>query len=352
MTGRRPPRVLVCDGSPRDAEVLQRALAHDDEIAVGGVFVTFDELLAALPSSGADLVVLDVERTGLEDTPAVSRAIRRLSVPVLIMSGDTGDSAARTAAALAAGALEALARHRLRLHDPAGPDAAMLRRTARRLAARTTPAPPAAGRRTERLPRPPAPPRRRATAPHHAVVVGICASTGGPGVLEDLLGELPAAYPVPILVVQHMSVGFTGGLVTLLDSRIALPVAIACHGSGAGPGVWFAPDDAHLTLTDDMQFALDRRTIVGPHRPSGDLLLTSLAEAAGKHAVGVVLTGMGRDGARGGAAVLAAGGLLLAQRPDDAAAYGMPRAAVAAGAQPLTVAEIASVLRNLVIAAA
>jgi two-component system, chemotaxis family, protein-glutamate methylesterase/glutaminase len=177
--------------------------------------------------------------------------------------------------------------------------------------------------------------------------IGICTSVGGPAVLARILSTLPEDFPLPILVVQHIASGFSEGLVRMLDGRSALPVAIARDGAPVRPGVWFAPDDAHLTVTPSRSIALDRQTVAGPHRPSADLLLESLATVYGSRAVGVVLTGMGRDGARGAALLHARGGLLLAQDEETSSVYGMPRAAVEAGAQPMSPSDIAAALRGL-----
>ncbi|HEV7773550.1 MAG TPA: CheB methylesterase domain-containing protein [Conexibacter sp.] len=180
--------------------------------------------------------------------------------------------------------------------------------------------------------------------------IGICASTGGPAALAELLGALPADFPLALLVVQHIASGFVDGLVKMLDDAIALPVATARDDAPLRPGVWLAPDDAHLTLTRARRVKLDRDTVRGRHRPSADLLLESLADALGAGAVAVVLTGMGRDGAAGAAAVQARGGLVLAQDEASSAIYGMPRAAVQAGARPLAPSAIADVLCRLSLA--
>lgn len=178
-------------------------------------------------------------------------------------------------------------------------------------------------------------------------VVGICTSVGGPAVLAQILSALPADFPLPILVVQHIASGFSEGLVRMLDARAELPVAIARDDAPLRPGAWFAPDDAHLTVTRGRHTALDRQTVAGPHRPSADLLLESLATVYGPRAAAVVLTGMGRDGARGAALVKARGGLLLAQDEATSSVYGMPRAAVEVGAEPLAPPQIAAALRRL-----
>jgi two-component system, chemotaxis family, protein-glutamate methylesterase/glutaminase len=167
-----------------------------------------------------------------------------------------------------------------------------------------------------------------------ATVIGVGCSTGGPPALAGLLSQLPADFPVPVLVVQHISPGFTEGLVRWLDEAVALPVRLARHAQNADPGAWFAPADAHLVLEPGFTMSLDTTTTVGPHRPSVDVLLTSLARVAGRDAVGVVLTGMGRDGAVGIAAIDAAGGLVLAQDGESSVVDGMPAAARGAGALP------------------
>jgi two-component system chemotaxis response regulator CheB len=164
-------------------------------------------------------------------------------------------------------------------------------------------------------------------------VIGICASAGGPGALADVMRRLPAGYRIPILVVQHMTPGFTSGLVAWLDTQLALPVGLARDGQELAPGVWFAPDGAHLKLEPTRRLALDADTIAGNHRPSGDILLASLARVAGAKAVAVVLTGMGRDGAEGLAAVAAAGGRTIAQDEQSSGVYGMPRVAMERGAK-------------------
>jgi two-component system, chemotaxis family, protein-glutamate methylesterase/glutaminase len=243
------------------------------------------------------------------------------------------------AAALAAGALDVLAKDDLDLLHPAGPSAAALRhrikvlsgaRVIRHLSARLggLSARPVPGRLVS--------------------VIGICASVGGPQVLMRLLDALPADYPIPILVVQHIAAGFTDGLVHWLDQTVVVPVGIAVPGAPPGAGVWFAPEGAHLTLAVSGRLALDRHTVAGRHRPSGDVLLTSIAAAAGRAGVAVVLSGMGSDGAAGAAAVRRSGGLAIAQDQSSSAVFGMPQAAVDLGVEVvLSPAEITTTLLGL-----
>jgi two-component system chemotaxis response regulator CheB len=142
--------------------------------------------------------------------------------------------------------------------------------------------------------------------------------------------------------------GFTAGLVSWLHSQVAPAVGLARDGQGLEPGVWFAPEGAHLVLDARRCLALDPRPPVSGHRPSGDLLLGSLAEVAGAAAVAVVLTGMGHDGAAGLAAVAASRGRSIAQDEASCVVYGMPRAAAELGAaKVLSVSAIGDELAGL-----
>jgi len=143
-----------------------------------------------------------------------------------------------------------------------------------------------------------------------------------------------------------------------VDDRAQAEHPVVAHagqddGQVAGPGAWFPPDDAHLVLEPSMRLRLDGGTVVGAHRPSADVLLESLAAVAGPCAVGVVLTGLGRDGARGAGAIVRQGGTVIAQDEATSSVFGMPRAAAEAGAQTvLPLEQIAEVLTGLTTAGA
>lgn len=178
-------------------------------------------------------------------------------------------------------------------------------------------------------------------------VIGLVASAGGPRALATVLQPLPASFAIPILLVQHMSAGFTTGLAQWLDDTVAVPVALAQAGRALGPGVHVAPDDHHLVLDRQGHLQLPLEPADARHRPSADVLLTSLARAAGPRALAVVLTGMGRDGAEGVRAVLAAGGRALAESRESASVWGMPGAAQAQGASTMDLDAIGRALRRL-----
>jgi two-component system chemotaxis response regulator CheB len=173
---------------------------------------------------------------------------------------------------------------------------------------------------------------------------------GGPHALLELLGSLPRSFPIPILIAQHITIGFAEGLAQWLDASVPLPVQIGRAGELVERGVWLAPDDAHMLLDASGRLALRQGAPSEPNVPSGDVLLNSLAATVGRDAVAVVLTGMGHDGAEGTAAVRAAGGFTIAQDEATSVIYGMPRAAAEQGVDRiLSLTEIGSELRKLTV---
>ncbi len=164
-------------------------------------------------------------------------------------------------------------------------------------------------------------------------VVGIGVSTGGPGVLSQILKPLPADFPMALLIVQHMSEGFMPGLVEWLSRDVRLPIQLAHEGDLVKPGLaLMAPEGSHLVVQQGGRARLRQALPVGGHRPSADVLLHSVAATYGEAAIGVLLTGMGRDGAEGLRAIRDAGGSTIVQDEDSCAVFGMPKAAIDLGA--------------------
>jgi len=160
-------------------------------------------------------------------------------------------------------------------------------------------------------------------------IIGIASSTGGPGVLATILRALPADYPIPILIVQHITQGFVTGLAEWLNIETPLKVMLAGHGDRPEAGtVLIAPDDYHLQINPRGLIELSKDDPYKGLRPSANYLFHSLARAFGPRAVGIVLTGMGDDGAEGLDALHRAGGLTLAQDEASCVVFGMPLEAV------------------------
>jgi two-component system chemotaxis response regulator CheB len=317
-------RVLICEDSKTYAVGLSRLLQRDPEIDVVGVCETAEQAIAKLPMLKPDLVTMDLELPGMSGVDAIEQIMSAFPIPILVLSGHVAHRSQTALHALAAGALDAMPKADFDLGDPDSAAAQALRRRVKVLS----------GVKVIRHP--------RARLNHHsapaswartASVIGVCASTGGPQALAALLADIPATFPIPILVVQHICAGFVDGFARWLDTEVPLRVQLAVAGTKPQPGVWVAPEGADLILDGSGRIALDATTATGLHRPSGDVLLRSLATVAGRTAVAVVLTGMGRDGAEGLADVGRAGGLTIAQDEATSAIFGMPRAAAELGSE-------------------
>ncbi len=164
-------------------------------------------------------------------------------------------------------------------------------------------------------------------------IVTIGASTGGPQALQTILGQLPAKFPVPVVCVQHISQGFLQGLVDWLGRECHLPVKIAPFGEVPQPGhIYFSPEGKHLELDQCGRFIYSSTEPYSGHRPSVTVTFNSIAKYYGRSTVGVLLTGMGRDGADGMLTIAKSGGLTIAQNEESCVVFGMPKEAIALGA--------------------
>ena len=317
-------------------------LGWGDELDVIGVCASGEDALQAVRRTEPDLVVIDLELPGMGGLRAIEEIVRLRPVPVVVLSAHVGRGSPNVAASLAAGAVEALPKSQLRVDEPDGAAAVALRHRLRRLARARV------GNRGAMRATPPQTPRIR-PAPRPGVI-GICASTGGPSALATILADLPASFPLPVLVAQHMADGFIDSLVSWLDERVPLPVAVVRRNMRLTRGIWFAPDDGHLVLLPPMQVAVQRDADTDVLTPSADVLLASMADALGASAVGVVLTGMGRDGGQGVSAITRAGGCVIAQDEETSIVFGMPRTAIERGATAvLPLERIAAALRQLAV---
>jgi two-component system chemotaxis response regulator CheB len=181
-------------------------------------------------------------------------------------------------------------------------------------------------------------------------IVAIAASTGGPAALSEILWNLPIHFELPVVIVQHITADFIPSMVGWLNHMCKLPVQIARQGQTLSPGcVYFAPGGTHLRVNTERRVLLNTIPQTARFMPSCDILLESIARAYGNRAVGIVLTGMGDDGARGLLAMAQAGAFTIAQDENTSTVYGMPKEAVRFGAarQVLPISKIAPVLTSL-----
>lgn len=323
-------RVLVVDDSRTSRALLTGLLSSDPLIEVVGEAVDGASALARVAELRPSLVVMDVHMRGMDGFEATERIMAAHPTPIVIVTaGHDARDVAMGVRALRAGALTILPK-------PGGPgtpsfpaEAAHLRSLVRALAdVRVV-------RRRSRSEQPARPPATRSAQlpPRRAVAaIGLAVSTGGPVALQGFLTSLPGDLAVPILVVQHIASGFVDGLASWLGSATGMRVKVASDRERLHGGeVYLAPEDRHLELCVDGTLCVSNDPPVRGFRPSGTVLLRSLAQVHGAEAAAVVLTGMGNDGLEGARAVKAAGGLVLAQDEATSAVFGMPKAVIDAG---------------------
>jgi two-component system chemotaxis response regulator CheB len=332
-------RVLIAEDSAVAREYLAHLLGADPELEVVGSAPDGGRAVELAERLRPDVIVMDVHMPVLDGFDATRQIMERAPAPIVMATASGSRFETRSAfQALEAGAL-------VLLEKPLGPfdpdavaAAAEFVRTVKLMAeVKVVRRWPARARNGHAA----APPRRAAGA------VAIGASTGGPQVLAGILAE---PLPVPVLLVQHIAEGFIEGFGEWLAAHTPMPVALAQSGAPLEAGiVYLARGGGHLGVTPEGRVAVSHEGPVDGFRPSITRLFESVADVYGPTAVGVLLTGMGRDGARGLRRLRDAGGLTIAQDEASSVVYGMPAEAVRLGAADSVLAPgaIAGVLSRL-----
>ena len=339
-------RVLIADDSLLTRAVLCDLLARDSGIQivaeVGDGRAAVEQTARLKP----DLVIMDVMMPVMDGIEATAEIMANSPVPILMLSANTDPNDSRSAfSAIRLGALDVMAK-------PAGITTDAFAALADQLIAKV--------RSLSRIRvmhhfRP----KRQAVVPtvvpHAAAgkrrILAIGASTGGPKVVMQLLKELPADFAATVLVVQHIADGFAAGFAEWLDRESALAVALAREGEALSPGrVLIAPNGVHLTVNGGRRVALCETAPLHNCRPAVDALFQSLAAVRlGGETVGVILTGMGTDGAAGLLALKQQGAFTVAQDEASCAVFGMPKVAIECGAvdRVLPIADIVKTIHPL-----
>jgi two-component system chemotaxis response regulator CheB len=351
-------RVLVADDSRAFRAILRTILGRSPEIEVVGEAQDGHEAVSQVLALRPDVVTMDVRMPGKDGLEALEEIMRRRPTPVVVVSAEAGPEKQEVSfRALELGAVEVLAKPRADVRGRFEREAEEIRMAVRAVAGLKlvtrhkrnprAPAPPPPAPDPERIqtltgswvlkPREPAaggtvlplPP----TAPR---VLGIAASTGGPAALARIIHELPPGYPIPILVVQHIAEGFEGGLVHWLSGETPLTVKLAEDGEPLRGGtVYIAPSGSHLGAAGSAVQLLKGDPVRG-FRPSGTVLFRALAHEYGRGAAGLILSGMGDDGAEGMKLLRDKGAWTGAQGPQSCVVYGMPRVAAEKGGVGMT----------------
>jgi two-component system chemotaxis response regulator CheB len=324
-------RVLVVDDSALMRKLIPAILARESSIEVVGTAMDGAFALKKIEELKPDVVTLDLEMPRMDGMETLRLIMRRAPLPVILFSTHSKEGGYATLKALAMGAVDFLAK-------PQDAAAGHLETIADQLIAKIKVAKRAAGRKlppaelfeepliSKKVHRAHLPPRR---------VIAIGISTGGPNALQFVLSQIPGDFQSTILVVQHMPEGFTEMFAKRLDECCALEVQEARSGDLLLAGrVLICPGNRHMMVRrmprGDMVVLSDGPPVNG-HRPSADVLFHSVSQEFGLTSVGVLMTGMGDDGAEGLGAIKAAGGMTVAQSEDTCVVSGMPRAAILKG---------------------
>jgi two-component system, chemotaxis family, protein-glutamate methylesterase/glutaminase len=337
-----PIRVLVVEDSSVARDLLVHILESDPEIVVAGTAPNGRRAVEAVEELRPSVVTMDIIMPEMDGLEATRRIMEKNPLPIIIVSGTVNRQEVSTAfKALEAGAVAAIPR-------PAGPGSPEFQSAARELL-RTVKAM-AEVRVVRRWPKPQAAALPVFTPPEPPLLVAIGASTGGPEALHRILSALPADFPLPILIVQHMAAGFLSGLCEWLDRSCPLPVAIAREGEPVlGGRVYIAPDNAHLGLSAQRRVRLSDAPPEKGLRPAVDFLFRSVRAACGQRAIAVLLTGMGADGVKEMKALKEIGAMTIAQDEASSVIYGMPGEAMRANAarQQLSPSQISDMLGHV-----
>lgn len=341
-------RVLIADDSAVVRQALKQMLESDGGVRVVGMAASGAEAVELTARLRPDLVTMDLMMPGMDGLEATARIMAHHPTPVLFFSSYFDrDGLHSRFDALAAGALDVLEKPTL-LPDERWADHAGALVSKVKALARVPVVAHIRGSHVVAAQRLRAPVSPRLTGACDVVAIGV--SSGGPRIVHEILSGLPPEFGLAVLVVQHMAEGFMPGLITWLQPRCPLPIKVADEGDAILPGrVLFAPDFAHLVVTPAERVHLSTVDPVNALRPSVDVAFASVATVYGARAAGIVLTGMGADGAAGLLAIREAGGLTMVQDEASCVVFGMPRAAIERGAaqRVLTPAGLIEALNTL-----
>ncbi|MEH1937101.1 MAG: chemotaxis-specific protein-glutamate methyltransferase CheB [Nostoc sp.] len=361
MKNSAPIRVFLVEDSLVALTILKRILASSPEVNVVGTAVNGVEALEQIPAAQPQVICTDLHMPKMDGLELTRRIMTDYPRPILVISAsvNTQEDSRNVFKLLQAGALDVFPKPSIdSLSDYEQVKHELINRIkvlagvtvfTRHISRTTTVEPRTQPISPKIQPKTFSPKPVRNSQFPLPKVVAIGASTGGPQALYTILKQLSANFPVPILCVQHISEGFLQGLVDWLAGECSLRVTIAQPGEFPKPGtVYFAPERQHLQLDTQGRLITVSTPPVSGHRPSVTALFQAVATCYPRSAVGILLTGMGRDGADGLQAIAQAGGTTIAQNEQTCVVFGMPKEAIALGAAQhiLPISEIAPMLLN------
>lgn len=344
-----PIQVLIVESDPATAENLSQIIASDPNLKVMSWISTGKSAFAFIQSRKPDVVVIDTHLSDMDGFEATHQIMQNLPMPIIIVSGSFNrNDIDKSFKAIEVGAIEII-------EKPPDPDSIHFKSLADSLIASIKKAAiiqlktrrhfseQAAQLQEQKE-------RKQLLLSNTVKVIVIGASLGGPTALKEIFSRLPANFPIPIFVVLHIAAGFHKGFVDWIQSASSLHIKLAEEGEYPQPGfVYIAPEQRHLEININQKIHLNDDPPEDGLRPSVGRLFRSTAKAYGKHAIGILLTGMGHDGAADLLLMKENGSLTIAQNKESCFIFGMPKEAVSIGAAQLVLSldEIIELLSHL-----
>jgi len=324
-------RVLVVDDSAFVRDAIVNALESEEGIKVIGTASNGKETIDLMQKLKPDIITMDIVMPIMDGLQATEYIMAYQPTPILIVTSLLPKDMDIAFKALHAGALDVIER-------PSVSELSKLTSKIRKelidkvkILANVKVITHLGGRiQQKKLEKPSITPPKKDV---NFKIIGIASSTGGPKTVRKILSKLPATFPIPIVIVQHISQGFTKGLVDWWNNECSIEIQEAKDGDKLCSGrVYVAPSFVHMAVTKNERIKLEDTPPVGGHKPSANVLFSSIAEVYSKTAIGIILTGMGDDGAIGIKAIKDAGGFTIAQDEKSCAIFGMPKVAIEMGA--------------------
>ncbi|MBB71614.1 MAG: chemotaxis response regulator protein-glutamate methylesterase [Legionellales bacterium] len=323
-------RVLIAEDSKTVATLLSAIIDNDPGIEVVGHATNGQQAVEMTYKLKPDLITMDIRMPIMDGFEATRMIMSTQPTPIIVVSSSVNNEELRiTFRAIEEGALSVIEKPRGLSHAEADDIRQELLETIYAMADVKV------IKRSRTIKKPDANNFKKLLniKQRSYDILAIAGSTGAPAVLQEIISSLPANFPIPVVIVQHISKGFIVGLSSWLQGNTLLNVKMAEANEILQPGtVYFAPDDNHLTVSkvnNDLIAELSHSKKVNGFMPSGDVLFDSVSEACGRKAIGIVLTGMGKDGAKGLKNMHDAGAHTIVQDSESAVVYGMPGKALA-----------------------
>ena len=306
-------KVLVVDDSSTARDAIQAILSSDEDIKVLATAADGVEAIDLVPKLRPDLITLDINMPRMNGIEAIQHIMAYNPTPILVVTSN--QDAGIAFESLSKGALEVVGRPSL---SDDGECEEFIEKV--KLLAKIKVITHVSG-------------KRKKSEGERGEIVAIGSSTGGPQALSKILSSFPSNLSAAVLIVQHISEGFTDGLVKWLKNLSGIEVKEACKDDIISPGLaYVAPTGHHMEVANGGKISLTDGPLIEGQRPSADVLLSSVGKKYGSRCIGVILTGMGSDGARGIKAIKDCGGATIAQDEESSVVFGMPKAAIELGA--------------------